>query len=65
MKLDVKTIVTLSLTVAFIILVLFQIPIPELFNEIYRIIVIFYFGTQYQKIQDKIIELEKYKDKGG
>jgi len=62
MKLDVKTIVTLFLTLIFGILVLLKIPIPPLFEEIFRLVIVFYFGTQFQKVQDKIEDLEHYKE---
>ncbi len=51
---DLKTIVTLLLTLVFCILVIFKIEIPEFFIEIYRLLIVFYFGTQCQKLSDKI-----------
>ena len=51
---DLKTIVTLLLTLVFCILVIFKIEIPEFFVEIYRLLIVFYFGTQYQKTADKL-----------
>ena len=56
---DLKTIVTLLLTVVFCILVVFKIDIPEFFVEIYRLLIVFYFGTQYQKTADKLKDKEE------
>ena len=55
---DLKTIITLLLTIVFVILVIFQIPMPEFFVEIYRLLIVFYFGTQVQKTANYIKELE-------
>ena len=57
--LDVKTVVTLGLTLVFGILVLFSKPIPALFEEIYRLVIVFYFGTQVQKLEDYLKALER------
>lgn len=56
---DVKTIVTLALTLVFCILVIFKIEIPEFFVEIYRLLIVFYFGTQYQKTAEKLKDREE------
>lgn len=45
---DVKSIVTLALTVLFCVLS-FKGTIPQEVNNIYLMIVAFYFGTQHQK----------------
>lgn len=45
---DVKSIVTLALTLVFCILTI-RGTIPEQFLTIYTTIIAFYFGTQYQK----------------
>lgn len=55
---DLKTIITLLLTVVFVILVVFQIPMPDFFVEIYRLLIVFYFGTQVQKTANYIKELQ-------
>ena len=60
---DLKTIITLMLTVVFVILVVFQIPMPEFFIEIYRLLIVFYFGTQVQKTSDYIKNLKENTDK--
>lgn len=45
---DVKSIVTLALTVLFCILS-YKGTIPQEVNNIYLMIIAFYFGTQYEK----------------
>lgn len=60
---DLKTIITLMLTVVFVILVVFQIPMPEFFIEIYRLLIVFYFGTQVQKTSNYIKTLKENTDK--
>lgn len=46
---DVKTIVTFTLTADFTYLVIMQRIEPQIFMTIYTTIIGFYFGTQYQK----------------
>lgn len=46
---DVKSIITLSLTLAVIIIMISTGKIPEQLNSIYLIIIGFYFGTQSEK----------------
>lgn len=46
---DVKSIVTILLTVVFCVLVILRNTIPQEFLTIYTVIISFYFGTQYQK----------------
>jgi hypothetical protein len=65
MKLTVKTAVTLFLTLVFGILVVFKIDIPSLFEEIYRLVVVFYFGTQFQKNEEKLKNLESEANQNG
>ena len=50
--LTVKSIVTILLTVGFLILSLSAQNIPENFADIYKMIVVFYFGTQAGKKDD-------------
>lgn len=50
--LTVKSIVTILLTVGFLILSLSAYEIPEYFADIYKMIVVFYFGTQAGKKDD-------------
>ena len=51
--LSVKSILTLSLTIIFGYLVVNQIAIPDLFNEIYKIVILFFFGYQTGKAAGK------------
>ena len=51
--LTVKSIVTIMLTVVFAFLAIKGTIDGEQFLTIYSVIVAFYFGTQYQKIQNK------------
>lgn len=46
---DVKSIVTLVLTITFVILSVLGVISGDKFFEIYIMIISFYFGTQYQK----------------
>ena len=50
--LTVKSIVTILLTVGFLILSLSAQTIPEYFADIYKMIVVFYFGTQAGRKDD-------------
>jgi hypothetical protein len=54
---DVKSIMTLSLTGAVIFLLVKTGALPEQLNSIYLIIVGFYFGTQAQKQADSVTDL--------
>lgn len=47
--LKVKSLVTISTTLVFCILLLLDHPILEAFQTIYLVIISFYFGTQTQK----------------
>lgn len=51
--LTVKSIVTVLLTVGFLILSLTARDVPQIFAEVYKMIVIFYFGTQAGSKDDK------------
>lgn len=46
---DVKSIVTLILTVTFVILAIMKVISGDKFFEVFIMIISFYFGTQYQK----------------
>lgn len=52
---DVKSIVTIFTTVIFGILTL-RGSIPQEFMSVYLIVIGFYFGTQYQKVANKVEE---------
>lgn len=49
---DVKSIVTLLLTLVFCVLSVCCLPVPTAFLSIYTMIIGFYFGTQAQKAKD-------------
>lgn len=51
--LTVKSIVTVLLTVGFLVLSLTAQDVPQIFAEVYKMIVIFYFGTQAGVKDDK------------
>lgn len=46
---DVKSLVTLMLTITFVVLAVMGVISGDRFFEIYIMIISFYFGTQYQK----------------
>ena len=50
--LTVKSIVTILLTIGFLILSLSASNIPDTFADIYKMIVVFYFGTQAGRTDD-------------
>ena len=50
--LTVKSIVTILLTIGFLILSLSASSIPDTFADIYKMIVVFYFGTQAGRKDD-------------
>jgi hypothetical protein len=50
---DVKSIVTLLLTITFVALALTKVISGQEFMTIFTVIISFYFGTQYQKAQEK------------
>lgn len=56
--LKVKSILTISTTIVFCVMLLMGTPIPSEFYAIYTTIVAFYFGTQSQKIKDGVAETE-------
>ena len=46
---DVKSFVTILMTISFVILTFMKIITGEQFYSLFQIIIAFYFGTQYQK----------------
>lgn len=50
---DVKSIVTIALTITFVILCLNGKALDDKFVDIFKLIIVFYFGTQAAKIADK------------
>lgn len=51
---DVKSIITILLTITFVTLALNGIITGQEFLTIFTVVISFYFGTQYQKGQDSI-----------
>ena len=58
---DIKSFVTVSMTIAYIVLTFLGKMTPE-FQNLYAIIIAFYFGTQTEKLVSKL--KEKYKEEG-
>lgn len=54
---DIKSFVTVSMTIAYIVLTFLEKMTPE-FQNIYIVIVAFYFGTQAEKLVNKLKEGE-------
>lgn len=50
---DIKSFVTVSFTIAYIVLTFIGKMTPE-FQDLYKVIIIFYFGTQVEKIANKL-----------
>lgn len=50
---DVKSIVTLILTVVFAVLSLEEKISPEQFQTVFTVVISFYFGTQYRKNKEE------------
>lgn len=62
---DIKSFVTVSFVTGYIVLIFMGKMTPE-YQELTKLIVIFYFGTQIEKItqlKEKIEELKKTEDK--
>ena len=49
---DVKSMVTLALTLVFCILSIRETITPEMFLTVFTVVISFYFGVQYQKGQE-------------
>lgn len=52
---DIKSFVTVSMTIAYIVLTFMGKMTPE-FQNLYLIIISFYFGTQIEKVANKLID---------
>lgn len=50
---DVKSIVTITLTITFVVLCLNGRALDDKFVDIFKLIVVFYFGTQAARVNDK------------
>ena len=55
---DIKSFVTVSMTIAYIVLTFLEKMTPE-FQNLYAIIIAFYFGTQTEKLVSKLKENKK------
>ena len=55
---DIKSFVTVSMTIAYIVLTFIGKMTPE-FQNLYAIIIAFYFGTQTEKLVSKLKETKK------
>lgn len=55
---DIKSFVTVSMTIAYIVLTFLGKMTPE-FQNLYAIIIAFYFGTQTEKLVSKLKENKK------
>ena len=55
---DIKSFVTVAFTAGYIVLTFMGKMTPE-FQELYKLIIIFYFGTQVEKISQLKEQLEK------
>lgn len=51
--LKVKSIITILLTITFVVMLALGLPVPQEFIMIYTTVISFYFGTQAQKIADR------------
>lgn len=56
---DVKSFVTILFAIAFVVFTFMRIITGEQFYSIFQIIIAFYFGTQYQKMVNKIEDNEE------
>ena len=50
---DVKSIVTITLTITFVVLCLNGRVLDDKFVDIFKLIIVFYFGTQAARVNDK------------
>lgn len=50
---DLKSIMTIIMTITFVVLTFLKIVTGEQFYSLFQIIIAFYFGTQYQKNVEK------------
>lgn len=57
---DIKSFVTVAMTVAYIVLTFLGKMTPE-FQNLYAIIIAFYFGTQAEKLANKLLNKDEEK----
>ena len=51
---DIKSFVTIIMSIAFVVLTFLKVVSGEQFYSLFQIVIAFYFGTQYQKNDEKI-----------
>lgn len=51
---DVKSFITIISTIVYLTCIILKIDIPEYFRNVYLMEISFYFGTQFQKLANKV-----------
>lgn len=51
---DVKSFITIISTIVYLTCIISKIDIPEYFRNVYLMEISFYFGTQFQKLANKV-----------
>jgi len=60
---DIKSFVTIIMSIAFVVLTFLKVVSGEQFYSLFQIVIAFYFGTQYQKNDEKIKNIENMEEK--
>lgn len=60
---DIKSFVTIIMSIAFVVLTFLKVVSGEQFYSLFQIVIAFYFGTQYQKNDEKIKNIENKEKK--
>ena len=60
---DIKSFVTIIMSIAFVVLTFHKVVSGEQFYSLFQIVIAFYFGTQYQKNDEKIKNIENKEEK--
>ena len=60
---DIKSFVTIIMSIAFVVLTFLKVVSGEQFYNLFQIVIAFYFGTQYQKNDEKIKNIENKEEK--
>jgi hypothetical protein len=60
---DIKSFVTIIMSIAFVVLTFLKVVSGEQFYSLFQIVIAFYFGTQYQKNDEKIKNIENKEEK--
>jgi hypothetical protein len=55
---DIKSFITIIMSIAFVVLTFLKVVSGEQFYSLFQIVIAFYFGTQYQKNDEKIKNIE-------